>query len=177
MVSFEEIQAAYYMVAATGVLVAAIYYIINLRYNMKARGMEICRLATSDMSSQAGLNRYATVMTLEWKDYEDFMQRYGYSNPEIYGKFTSQLFMLETMGVLIKSGVAPAETMYYLGAYGVLRLWEKYKDIIQGRRDAAFGQDFMINLEYLAGEMMKIKMRHDASFKDKLEAYSRTRKS
>ncbi|MCX6654174.1 MAG: hypothetical protein NTY03_03525, partial [Candidatus Bathyarchaeota archaeon] len=98
-------------------------------------------------------------------------------NPEIYSKWTSQLFMLETMGVLIKSGVAPAETLYYLGAYGVIRLWEKYKDIIQGRRDAAFGPDFMINVEYLADEMMKIKLRHDANFRDKLEVYNRTRKS
>ena len=31
MVSFEEIQTAYYMVAATGVLVAVAYYIFNLR--------------------------------------------------------------------------------------------------------------------------------------------------
>jgi len=165
------------LVTAVSVTVAAIYYIINLRFNMKTRQMEICRLATSDMTSETGLKRYATVMTLEWKNYEDFMEKYGYSNPEIYGKWCSQLFMLEMMGVLVKSGIAPAETLYYLGAYGVLRLWEKYKDIIQGRRDAAFGQDFMINLEFLAGELMKIKMRHDVSFKDKLETYRRTRKS
>ena len=31
MVSIEEIQAAYYMVAATGVLVAAVYYVMTLR--------------------------------------------------------------------------------------------------------------------------------------------------
>ena len=38
MVSFEEIQTAYYMVAATGVLIAAIYYVYNIRVtqgNMK----------------------------------------------------------------------------------------------------------------------------------------------
>jgi hypothetical protein len=29
MVTIEEIQAAYYMVAATGVLVAAAYYVFN----------------------------------------------------------------------------------------------------------------------------------------------------
>ena len=172
-----DVQTIGVLVTAVSVTVAVIYYMFTLRINMKSREMEICRLATSDMSSQTGLNRYATVMTLEWKDYEDFMQRYGYSNPEIYGKITSQFFMLESMGVLVKSGVAPAETMYYLGGYGVLRLWEKYKDVIQGRRDAAFGRDYMIHLEYLAVEMMKIKMRHDASFKDKLEAYSRTKKA
>ena len=36
MVTIEEIQAAYYMVAATGVLVAAVYYIYNIRVNQKA---------------------------------------------------------------------------------------------------------------------------------------------
>jgi len=34
MVSFEEIQAAYYMVAATVVLMAAIYYIFNIRQSI-----------------------------------------------------------------------------------------------------------------------------------------------
>ena len=83
MVDLAEIQMAYYMVAATGVLIAAIYYIINLRYNMKAREMEICRLFTSDYVSDQGMRRYAIMMTMEWKDHEDFMEKYGYSNPEL----------------------------------------------------------------------------------------------
>ena len=77
MVDLAEIQAAYYMVAATGVLVAAIYYIINLRHNMKAREMEICRLFTTDFVSDQGMQKYAIMMTMEWKDYEDFMEKYG----------------------------------------------------------------------------------------------------
>jgi hypothetical protein len=92
----------------------------------------------------------------------------------MFGKWCSQFFMLDTMGVLVKSGVASAETLYDLGAYGVLRLWERYKEIIQGRRDAAYGEDYMVNLEFLAEEMMKIKIRNDASFNDKLETYRRT---
>jgi len=38
MVDLTEIQAAYYMVAATGVIVAAIYYVYNMRINQ--RGMK-----------------------------------------------------------------------------------------------------------------------------------------
>jgi len=159
-----DVQTIGVLVTAASVSVAVIYYMFTLRINMKAREMETCRLAMSDMSSQTGLNRYATVMTLEWKDYDDFNQKYGYSNPEMFGKWCSQFFMLESMGVLVKSGVAPAETMYYLGCYGVIYLWEKYKGIIQSRRDAAWGQDYMVNLEYLAGEMMKIKAIHDPSY-------------
>jgi hypothetical protein len=159
-----DIQTIGVLVTAASVSVAVIYYMFILRINMNARQMETCRLAMADMSSEHGLDRYATVMTLEWKDYDDFNQKYGWSNPEMFGKWCSQFFMLESMGVLVKSGVAPAETMYYLGCYGAIYLWEKYKGIIQGRRNAAYGQDYMINLEYLAGEMRKIKRRHDPSY-------------
>ena len=35
MVSFEEIQTAYYMIAATGVLLAAIYYVYKISINQR----------------------------------------------------------------------------------------------------------------------------------------------
>jgi len=35
MVDLAEIQAAYYMVAATGFLVAAVFYILNLRISQR----------------------------------------------------------------------------------------------------------------------------------------------
>jgi len=174
MVDLAEIQAAYYMVAATGVLVAAIYYVINLRYNMKAREMEVCQLFVKEWTSEQGMQRYAKMMTLEWKDYDDFMKKYGYSNPEMFGLWVSQLFMIETMGILMKSGVVNPEKLYYLGGYGGIRMWEKYRGIVQGRRGISWGQDYMINAEYLANECLKIKTRHDASFKDKLETYRKT---
>jgi len=82
----------------------------------------------------------------------------------MFAKWISQFFATETMGILIKSGVVNVEKLYYLGGFGVIRMWEKYKDIIQGRRGIAWGQDYMINTEYLAQEMLKIKTRNDASF-------------
>jgi len=176
MVDLAEIQTAYYMAAATGVIVAAIYYVISLRYNMKAREMEICRLHTSDYTSDQGLQRLAIVMNLEWKDYKDFMEKYGFSNPDVFGKWSSQFFMWETMGLLVKSGVVKADKLYNLGGYGAIWIWEKYKDIIQNRRDTAWGQDYMSNFEFYAQEMLKIKMSRDASFKDKLEATRRAMK-
>jgi len=41
MVRFEEIQAAYYMVAATGVLVAAVFYILNLGMSQKNQELDL----------------------------------------------------------------------------------------------------------------------------------------
>ena len=102
MVELAEIQFAYYMLAATGVLVAAIYYIISLRYNMKAREIEICRIFTSDFTSDQALQRYAIVMNMGWKDYDDFMEKYGHSNPEMFSKWVSLFFVWETLGYLAK---------------------------------------------------------------------------
>jgi len=41
MVDLVEIQAAYYMVAATGVLVAAGYYVLNMRTQTRTREAQL----------------------------------------------------------------------------------------------------------------------------------------
>jgi hypothetical protein len=173
MVDIYEISA---MVAAAGIVVGVVYYILDIRYNMKARETEISRMFTSEYVSDQGLQRYATVMTLEWKDHEDFMKKYGYSNPEMFGKWVSQFFAHEAMGGLLRNKVIRAQTLYTLGGYGAIWLWDKYKDIIQSRRDVAWGRDYMSDFEFFAQEMLKIKLRNDPSFKDKLETYRRTLK-
>jgi hypothetical protein len=174
LVDLAEIQAAYYMVAATGVLVAAAYYILNLRHTMKASEMEMCRLVSSEHISDQGLQRLAIVMKMEWRDPEDFMEKYGYSNPELFGKWTSQCFFYETVGAMIKKKVLDAELVYALGAWGAIRVWEKFKDVVQSRRGVAWGLDYMVNFEFLAQEMLRIKTRNDASFNEKLEAYRKS---
>jgi len=176
MVDLAEIQTAYYMAAATGVIVAAIYYIINLRYSTKAREIEICRYFSSEWTSSEALSRWAIFMTMEWKDDEEFMEKYGYSNPEMFGIWVSYFFTYQTAGILLKSKVVGDDKLYALGGYGAIKAWEKYKDIIQSRRGVAWGEDYMSDFESFAQEMLKIKMRNDASFRDKLETYRRTKK-
>ncbi len=78
------------------------------------------------------------------------------------------------MGILMKSGAVNPEKIYYLGGYGGIRMWEKYKDIVAGRRGISWGHDYMTNAEYLADECKKIKLKHDASFAEKLENYRKT---
>jgi len=171
-----DVQTIGVLVTAASVTVATIYYIINLRYNKNAREMEVSKLITSQLTSEQGMQSYAKMMTMEWSDYDDFMKKYGYSNPGMFATWTSLFFMFEAMGVLIKSGVVNVENIYDLGGYGCIKAWEKYRDIIQGRRGISWGQDYMMNFEYLARELLKIKMRRDVSFKDKLEAYRNTGK-
>jgi len=174
MVDIVEISA---MVAAAGVLVGVVYYMLDMRYSTRARETEIANMWTTEYLSDQGLQRYAIVMTLEWKDHEDFMKKYGYSNPEMFGKWVSQFFAFEAMGGLLRNKVIKAQTLYTLGGYGAIWAWDKYKDIIQSRRDVAWGRDYMSDFEFFAQEMLKMKIRNDASFKDKLETYRKTLKT
>ena len=169
MVDLAEIQAAYYMVAATGVLVAAVYYVLNMRYNLKAREWQICREFASDYVSERGMSRYGTMMTLEWKDYEDFMAKYGRSHPDLYGKWISQFFSFEMWGILLERRIIEPEMIYYLGGYGAIRAWDRYRDVIQGFRDSYWGPDFMLKCEFLVKEMVKVKMIKDSDFQNRRE--------
>jgi hypothetical protein len=41
----------------------------------------------------------------QWNDFEDFMERYGYKNPENYGKLVKEGTFLEAIGVLVNRGM------------------------------------------------------------------------
>ena len=110
------------------------------------------------------------------KDYEDFVEKYGYSNPEMFSKWSSWFFAWEMSGILLKNKVVRAEELHDAGGYTAIFAWEKFKDIIQAGRHSIWGQDLYSNCEFFAQEMLKIKMKKDASFKDNLEAYKKTLK-
>jgi hypothetical protein len=165
MVDVTEISA---VVAAVGVLVGVAYYILDLRHNTKAKEMELSRMIISDFNSEQGAQRWATIMNLEWKDYDDFMKKYSSrSNPEMFSTWASQFAAWDNIGFLIKRKVVKAETLYELGAWAAIQAWEKYKDIVQHLRDEQAHQDSWRNVEFLAQEMLRIKTKREQEFQAK----------
>jgi hypothetical protein len=59
MVELADIQAAYYMVAATGVLVAAACYILAMRATLETRRIGLIENKGFRLSSEEGLKRCA----------------------------------------------------------------------------------------------------------------------
>jgi len=176
LVDLALLQSVSYIAGALGVCVAAAYYIINLRINMKAKEMEICRYITDRMTSDTGMQTYGILMqkNVEWKDHNDFMKKYGYDNVEFFGHWTSWFLLADTLGYIVKNKIARVETIYDLGGWGFIRVWEKYKGFILSRREVAYGSDFYASFEYFAGEMLRIKKGRDASFGARLEQFRET---
>jgi hypothetical protein len=87
MVDLSEIQAAYYMVAATGVLVAAIYYVMNMRASRKTQELaqKTQEQTLETRQAQLFIQLYTTFTSYEfktkwndimhvwqWKDFKDY---------------------------------------------------------------------------------------------------------
>ena len=173
MVDLAEIQAAYYMVAATGVLVAAIFYILNLRVsqrNMKAtlqtRKLQLATSLADNLFNEEGFQRYCELMNMEWKDYDDFEKKYGSDfNPDNYAKRTTCSYTFNMVGTLLKEKLVEPEMLYDMGMIGASFIWYKFDDVLLDQRKRYMGADHYVNFELLAKEMMRIKVERDPSYK------------
>jgi hypothetical protein len=173
MVDLGEIQATYYMVAATGVLVAAIYYVYNMRVaqrmakaNQESRRVELTNNILHDLLSEQSWNNFAEMMNMQWIDFEDFTKKYDSSvNPQNFAKRSSYMSVLDNLGYLYKNKIIDSETMYEAGGIQSIWIYAKFKPIIDEYRRVSWGNDRMMNFDYLAREMYKIQMVKDPLFK------------
>ena len=87
MVTLEEIQSAYYMVAATGVLIAAIYYLMALRNTEKIKSRDLIFQRLNVNMIQHYNILYEVLNIRDWNTYEEFLNKYSLtSNPETFAK-------------------------------------------------------------------------------------------
>ena len=174
MVKIEEIQAAYYMIAATGVLVAAVYYVMNLRVqqeNMreasKNRKIALTNTLLQTLTSEAGLKRYISLVSMEWKDWADFDRKYD-SKVNEDNFVTRALFAsnCSNIGYLLKEGVIDFESVYQLCGEEIMDVWLKLKPVhYRFVETGNYGKDSFVYFEYLAREMIKMKAVRDPSYK------------
>jgi hypothetical protein len=142
MVSIEEIQAAYYMVAATGVLVAAIYYVLNMRATQRnikqtldTRQVQLFMNVFQKFEEPDFQNTYWELMSLQWRDFEDYLTKYDEKvNPESFRKISRVGTFFEGIGVLVKRGFIDAAIVDDMMSMFIIGWWEKYEPIYIGYR-------------------------------------------
>jgi hypothetical protein len=102
---------------------------------------------------QAGL----TLLSLEYKDYNDFVKRFGSSatgKPELLA-FHSVTNFFEAVGLLLKRNLVGIDIVWdYYGESAVLA-WEKIKPLIEGFRKQYNTPRAWEPFEYLYNELKK----------------------
>jgi hypothetical protein len=165
MVDLGEIQAAYYMVAATGVLVAAIYYVYNMREQRRNRRITLTQSLIQSFSSPETFRIQGELMNMEWSDYDDFEKKYGSDyNVDNYAKRMYIFYYFEALGDLLKAGLADAETLYSVIWLVPITVWMKFLPTITENRKRYTGKDGWSGFEYLVNRMLEIKRQHDPGY-------------
>jgi hypothetical protein len=164
MVSIEEIQAAYYMVAATGVLVAAIYYILNLRVSQKnqaltleVRQADIIKSWASTISLKETVKAFSDVVfNQEYSTFEEWAKKYGHDNLEAYNNYNITMNLSNSYGVLYEKKLMDIETIEKLcHTLTILLIWRKLEPVIKGMRRLYNEPNYCLPFEHLAEAISK----------------------
>jgi hypothetical protein len=167
MVDLAEIQAAYYMVAATGVLVAAVFYIINLRETAKNRRVALTTSLMQSFISEEGSKRFMELMNMEWKDMSDFDKKYDSSvNLDNFAKRNTLWNTCEILGYQYRCGLIDFGTLWAICNNAVPTTYVKFKPVLdEYKRRGWHPQNMYENFEYLAFEISRKMEKMDPSFK------------
>lgn len=135
MVDLAEIQAAYYMVAATGVLVAALFYILNLRLLQKKMKIDATILYGNLIGEKQKIRDWRHLLfETDYTSLEEF-DKLSKSNPEEYAIWMNIGNSMNQLGLLVHEKIVdPGMLFTILGPIWPKIMWAKFAPIIRDQR-------------------------------------------
>jgi hypothetical protein len=174
MVELAEIQAAYYMVAATGSLGTLLTAVIGVRSYMNAnkRAEDARRRELETRQAQLFMNIFQTTTSIEWitvaeemihqwkwTDFEDYDTKYGeITNNEATGKMNALLGYWNGVGVLVQKKLIDPELIYDMKRLTVIELWDKFSPVIMEWRRRYSAPQIYVGLEFLVSELRRVRV-------------------
>ena len=143
------------IVAAVGVLIGVALAVLELRNLVKQRKSDLLmrlHLAFSTKETSEAVLKY---MSIEYKDYDDFVEKYG--SPFAEGPVQTVFVMVgnffEGIGVLLKRKLVEIELVTEL--FAVEMFWLKWKPLVEGTRKQFNNPQLLVGFEYLYNEAKK----------------------
>jgi hypothetical protein len=157
VVGITEISA---VVAASGVLVGIVYYALQIRHQTRIRKTDLIIRLNSRLHSNEFDDAYPKIMSLQFKDYEDFVKRYGRrhsgKSPEIDKALSTVNGFFELVGTLLYRKHIDIGLVYdSFGSSMIKEIWEKTKPLVAGNRREFNESSFNAGFEYLYSELMR----------------------
>lgn len=145
-------------IRTVGIIVGIIYYLSIMRNQSKTREAQFLLQLNQVFQDKEAIKDWHDVLTMDFKDYQDYMERYDSSvNMENYLQRSRIWRMLNNFGHIIKRGLVDPETVYD-GIQGgfVEDMWNKHSVIIMERRKISNQPHFHEGFEYLAEAMKSV---------------------
>jgi len=153
MVDIIEVSA---IVTAAGVLVGVVYYILEMRHQTRLRQTDLLMRLYSTFMSKGTSEALLIIMGLEYRDYNDFVEKYGMPSPRkpVWTAYMMVTNFFNEVGMLLHRKLISIETVDELFGFRVAQFWEKLKPLIEGMRKQ-LNPHVARWFEYLYSEMKK----------------------
>jgi hypothetical protein len=131
MVDITEVSA---IVAAAGVLIGVIYYILDMRHQRQVRQTDLVMRLYSTLSSKEFQEAWYKVWNLDFRDYNDFVRKYGSITAETPTNisFSVVFNFFDEIGVLLHKRLTDLDQIYDLFSEWVTITWEKMRPAVEG---------------------------------------------
>jgi predicted outer membrane lipoprotein len=162
MVDLTEIQAAYYLVAATGVLLAAAFYIINIKAQNRNREAQLFMNITNQSFNNPNWNKaFLVVDRAKWSSAKEFIELNGYPNEtEFNNAYGTLVGFFEGLGVFVREGLVDIRLVALLMTGYTKGFFEKISPYLEEVRVIYDMPRMLSETEYLYNRLMKYLEEH-----------------
>lgn len=155
MVDYQTISI---VLTGIGMMIALTYYALQIRNQNRTRQAQLHMQIFNELNSEGRWRDFLDAMySWEWDGYDDFQEKYGTSNPDVYAKLTSLWWVYNSIGTLLYDGLLDAEKLYPLIGPMVIMQWTRWESVIMANRKRLEQPESFIHFEYLAKEMLRVK--------------------
>ena len=150
-----DIQTVSIAIASAGVLVAAAYYVLQIRHQKKMRQTDTLMRLYSTWDSEDLQKDLWVVLELEYEGYEDYVKKYGVTGTLHNVSVWRVGHFFNGIGVLVQNQLADINLVHQLFGIYVIWLWEMMKPMVEGARKQFKVPKSLEWFEYLYNEMKK----------------------
>jgi len=150
-----DIQTISIAIASAGVLAGVIYYVLEIRHQSRLRQMEsLIRLSPwFNMNAREVQEAVTQVCSIEYKNYEDYLERYSEKPENMTLKILGNYF--EGIGILVYRKLVEADIVYDFWGEIIQSSWEKIQPLVADMRKDLGDSNMFRFWEYLYNEMKK----------------------
>jgi hypothetical protein len=157
-----DVQTVSIAIASASVVVGVVYYAFQIRNQNRMRQTDLLMRLYSTFTSREFEEAWYKVLCLEFKDYEDFVGKYGSVPSETSANiaFASVTSFFEGIGVLLYKKLVDIDLIWELFSPSITNTWQKCKPIVEGYRQQ-YGKEIpeakndLTWFEYLYNEVKK----------------------
>jgi len=154
-----DVSTVSIVVASVGLLVAAVYYVLQIRHQTKMRQMDLLMRIYLTWGSEDMKKALQDVFALKFEDYDDFIKKYGLSS-RAWVDVDKVGWFMNGLGFLVHEGFVNIKLVLGLfHAQGWIMLWEKLKPVVEGVRKTFGFPESYAWFEYLYNEVKKKEQR------------------